>query len=33
VTTGIEEAIQTLLKDANIPPTRVASLMMGTTVS
>ncbi|KAH8892391.1 hydantoinase [Thozetella sp. PMI_491] len=31
VTTGIEEAIQTLLKDSNVAPTNVASLMIGTT--
>ncbi|CAK7567497.1 MAG: hypothetical protein SEPTF4163_005462 [Sporothrix epigloea] len=31
VTTGIEEAIRVLLKDANIQPSQVASLMIGTT--
>ncbi|CAK7270485.1 hypothetical protein SEPCBS119000_004115 [Sporothrix epigloea] len=31
VTTGIEEAIRVLLKDANIRPAQVASLMIGTT--
>ena len=33
VTTGIEEAIRTLLKQANASPSSVASLMIGTTVS
>lgn len=32
VTTGIEEAIQKLLQDANVLPERVAGLMIGTTV-
>ncbi|CAK7197644.1 hypothetical protein SEUCBS139899_000292 [Sporothrix eucalyptigena] len=31
VTTGIEEAIRVLLKDANVQPSQVASLMIGTT--
>lgn len=32
VTTGIEEAIRTLLNDAHVPPSDIASLMIGTTV-
>lgn len=32
VTTGIEEAIRTLLRDANVESASVASLMIGTTV-
>jgi N-methylhydantoinase A/oxoprolinase/acetone carboxylase beta subunit len=31
VTTGIEEAIHVLLKDARVQPSQVASLMIGTT--
>jgi N-methylhydantoinase A/oxoprolinase/acetone carboxylase beta subunit len=33
VTTGIEEAVQTLLRDSNLVPGNIASLMIGTTVS
>jgi N-methylhydantoinase A/oxoprolinase/acetone carboxylase beta subunit len=33
LTTGIEEAIRVLLKNANVSPASVASLMVGTTVS